>query len=143
MAYRSEQGRHARMFAFWSLALLCLFGASWLHSILSGYDSLMNNIKDWRIPIVGIDITGAFLISLGLLVVLVFVLNRYLERPKVADTLIDTEGELKKVTWPTLEDVINSSIVVIISVVILGFFLAGTDWVLHSLVDRLLYGGSA
>ncbi len=131
------------MFAFWSLALLSLFGASWLHSILSGYDSLMTNIQDWRIPIVGIDITGAFLISLTVLVVLVVALHRYLERPKTADMLIDTEAELKKVTWPTWDDVINSSIVVIVSVVILGFFLAGTDWLLHNLVDRLLYGGGA
>ena len=38
----------------------------------------------------------------------------------MADLLIDTES--KKVAWPTLQQVTNSSLVVIISVVLLGGF---------------------
>ena len=131
------------MFAFWSLTLLALFGCTWLHDVLAGYKSLSATLGGLRIPIVGIDVTGAFLIALGLFLVLVVIIHRTLDKPKYADVLIDTEAELKKVTWPTWEDVINSSIVVVVSVVILGFFLAGADWLLHRVMQVLILGGTA
>jgi preprotein translocase SecE subunit len=70
----------------------------------------------------------------------VFFLYRWLEKPVNADLLIDTESELRKVTWPTFKDVVNSSLVVIICVVFLMAFLAGTDWMIAR-VTRLLWFG--
>jgi len=46
------------------------------------------------------------------------------------DLLVETEGELQKVSWPTRQDLANSTSVVLVCVVIIGLFL----WV----VDRLL-----
>ena len=143
MGYRSDQGRHARMFAFWSLTLLCLFGCTWLHDILSGFDSMASTIGDIKIPIVGIELTGAFLSTLLLFAALTYAVHLYLSRPKVADMLIDTESELRKVTWPTFDDVVNSSFVVVVSVVLLGAFLAGADWILHRIAQILILGGTA
>ena len=140
-AYKPEQGRMARMAAFWSLALLLLFGCTFLHDTLAGYvDALQDPIGGLEIPIVSIGLTGAFLISALLFLGGILWLYSYMNRPKVADFLIEVETEMRKVTWPTLEQVINASIVVVITVAVLMGFLAGSDYVLGRLVERLIFG---
>ena len=44
-------------------------------------------------------------------------------------------GELRKVAWPTKSEVINSSIVVVIGVVVMGALIFGFDYVSLKLVD--------
>jgi len=51
---------------------------------------------------------------------------------KMGDVLIDTESEMRKVVWPTREEVQGSTIVVIATVVILGLAIFGMDWGLGS-----------
>jgi len=140
-SYKPDQGRMVRMACFWGLVMLLLFGCNFLHLQLSSYvDALEDPLGGLVIPIVSIPLSGAFLISA--LVFLGGSLWIYLwqQKPKSADFLIEVEGELRKVTWPTMQDVVNSSIVVIICVVILMGFLAGSDWFLGRLVTRLIYG---
>lgn len=140
-AYKPEQGRMARMAAFWSLALLLLFGCTFLHDTLAGYSAVLRGrIAGLAIPIVSIDVTGAFLISAVLFFGGILWLHTYMNRPKTADFLIDVETEMRKVTWPTLEQVINASIVVVITVALLMGFLAGSDYALGRLVERLIFG---
>ncbi|MCZ6596347.1 MAG: preprotein translocase subunit SecE, partial [Planctomycetota bacterium] len=98
-------------------------------------------IGDVVIPIVSIPLNGAFLVSLAIFAGGMIWLFRWLQSPKMADLLIDTESELRKVTWPTTQEVINSSMVVVACVVILMAFLAGTDLVLGQFVKRLILGG--
>ena len=139
--YKPDQGRMVRMAAFWSLALLTLFGCTSLHTLLSAeFEALREPLGGIVVPIVGIDLSGAFLISTGIFAAALWGLNRWQQKPKNADLLIDTEGELKKVTWPTLEEVINSSIVVIVFVVTLMAYLAGADWFLGRVFRRILLG---
>jgi preprotein translocase SecE subunit len=140
-SYKPDQGRMARMAVFWALAALGLFGCTSLHTLLSSsFDSLATPLGGIRIPIVGIDLSGSFLITAGLLGAIVYALHRWLQRPKSADLLIDTEAELKKVTWPSLEEVINSSVVVIVFVLVLMGYLAGTDYLLGNIFTRILLG---
>lgn len=140
-AYKPEQGRMVRMAAFWSCALLVLFGCTSLHTLLSAeFDALREPIGGIVVPVVGIDLSGAFLITTTVCAGALFALNRWQQKPKNADLLIETEAELKKVTWPTLEEVINSSIVVIVFVVTLMAYLAGTDWFLGRVFRRILLG---
>lgn len=140
-SYKPDQGRMVRMAVFWSSAALALFGCTSLHTLLaSSFSSLAAPIGGIRIPVFGVDLTPAFLITTGLLAVLAFVLYRWQQQPKTADLLIETEAELKKVTWPTLNEVINSSIVVIVFVLVLMGYLAGTDYLLGNLFTRILLG---
>ena len=55
--------------------------------------------------------------------------------------LIETESELRKVTWPTMPEAVRSSVVVIACVLFLMAFLASADWVLGRWAERLLLGG--
>lgn len=139
--YKPDQGRMARMATFWSLVLLWLFGCNFLHVQLStSFDSLRDPLGGFVIPIVAIAFSGSFAITGFLFLAGVLWLFRYLQRPHVADFLIEVEGELRKVTWPTMEEVVNASIVVVVCVVVLMGFLAGSDFVLGRIVERLIFG---
>ena len=43
----------------------------------------------------------------------------------------ELKAEFAKITWPTRKDVARQSVVVIISAVILGFIIAGVDFLLQ------------
>lgn len=132
----------ARMATFWSLVALLFYGCSSLQTELSSrVDALASPLGGASIPILGIDLTPAFLIAALVFGAGTFLIYRWQERPKTADLLIDTEQELKKVTWPSVQEVLNSSLVVIFCVVFLMVFLAGADWFLARIARRLLLGG--
>jgi preprotein translocase subunit SecE len=140
-AYKPDQGRMARMATFWSLVLLLLFGCSFLHETLTAYvPSLKQPLGGFVIPIVSVPFSGSFAISGLLFLGGLAWLYVWTQKPKVADFLIEVEAELKKVTWPTMQEVVNASIVVVICVAVLMGFLAGGDFVLGRLVERLIFG---
>ena len=144
MAYKQDQGRMARMATFWVLAILIFYGCYSLRIELAGRFDVSLGAKLWeggRIPILGVDVTGALLIAAVVFIAGMVLLYRWAEKPKIADALIETESELRKVTWPTLPEAVNSSVVVIITVLILMAILAGADWVLGKWVSRILTGG--
>ncbi|QDU68852.1 preprotein translocase subunit SecE [Engelhardtia mirabilis] len=142
--YKEDQGRLARMFAFWGLVFVILYGCTFLHSqLVQHVTSLRPAIADLVIPVVGIAVSGAFLISATAFVVLAVWLLRWQAKPAIADILIDTESELRKSTWPTFTNVVNSTIVVVSFVLVLMGFLALVDWFLTAFFARLLgLGGS-
>ena len=140
--YKEDQGRLARMAAFWSVTLLLIFGCTFLHDQLIQIDSMAEPIRGYRIPIISVDLSGSFLVSLAVFVVGLLVVLRWQQRPKIADLLIDTEAELKKVTWPTPSEVTNSSLVVIVSVLIIGAYLAFVDLFLARLMKVIIFGGA-
>ena len=49
--------------------------------------------------------------------------------------------EFRKVTWPSRQELINSTVVVIVVTVVLAFFLGGVDIVLARVVEWILSGG--
>ena len=142
--YKKDQGRMVRMGAFWGITLLLLYGCMFLHENLSGrLESMSVSLFEAFpvIPIVAVTVNGAFLISTAVFVVGVLLIHRWQQGPKVADLLIETEAELGKVSWPTLKEVVDSSLVVIVCVVFLMGYLAGTDIVLGRIFRRILFLG--
>jgi preprotein translocase SecE subunit len=146
MAYRKDQGRLARMTTFWSLAVLLAYGCIRMRSELTGQfpDSLGAAISDGLVlPLVNLPLSPALIASVLSLVAGLFLLNRALERPKNADLLIETESELRKVTWPTVDETVDGSVVVIVVVLFLMGFMAAADFVLGNLFARIITGGGA
>ncbi|MBL4575522.1 MAG: preprotein translocase subunit SecE [Opitutaceae bacterium] len=47
----------------------------------------------------------------------------------------ETVGELKKATWPTMVELRDSTIVVLVAIVILGVFIMITDFSLFQVVE--------
>ena len=50
------------------------------------------------------------------------------ERPSVRQYIGEVRSELRKVAWPTRDEVINYSIVVLITLVVVTTFIALLDW---------------
>ncbi|WP_419554770.1 preprotein translocase subunit SecE [Candidatus Poriferisodalis sp.] len=59
------------------------------------------------------------------------------ERSGPAQFVGEVRSELKKVIWPTRAEIVNYSIVVFITIVILTAIIAGLDWILGEGVLRL------
>jgi preprotein translocase SecE subunit len=139
-AYREDQGRHVRMLAFWSLIFFVGFGCRFLHDLLVQWPSLRAPLGGARIPVVAVDVTPAFLVSAALFCAGALVVHGWLRKPRIADLLIETEVELLKVTWPKGREVWNAAVVVMLSVVLLGLFLALADVFLFRLMRTVILG---
>jgi preprotein translocase subunit SecE len=50
----------------------------------------------------------------------------------------EVKSELKKVTWPSKQEVYNTTIVVILTTVFFGFYLYGLDLVMSQVFTRIL-----
>ena len=50
----------------------------------------------------------------------------------------EVTAEFRRVTWPSRADVTNSTVVVVVLVFILAFFLGGVDVGLSRIVERIL-----
>ena len=55
--------------------------------------------------------------------------------------LKEADIERRKVVWPTHQEAVQTSLMVIVVVIIISLFLAAVDWALGSLVRNLLGGG--
>ena len=96
----------------------------------------------FEIPGLGLDITPALLISLAVFVAAGFGIFLLLNRPTTADLLIDTEQEMKKVSWPTRQEAWNSSVIVIVTVAIFTVLLFVFDVVLNKILMLIFGSGS-
>ena len=134
------------MAAFWTLAALLFYGSTSLNDALSGYwpglaAPLLAGMP--TLPVLSIGLTPAFFVALLVFVGGMFLLYRWLEQPKSAELLIETEHELRKVTWPTLPEVVNSSLIVIFCVLFLMGFLAAADLFIARVTRVILFGRGA
>lgn len=138
MTTNQEQGRLARMFAFWSAVFLLIFGCHFIFQQLfvhvPGCQAPLGGVI---LPIINVKVNLAFLVGVSLFVIGFLWINRWQSRPQIAGFLADTESELRKVTWPTWGEVINSSTVVVVCVLILMGFLAVVDLLLARVFSRL------
>jgi preprotein translocase subunit SecE len=51
--------------------------------------------------------------------------------------------ELRKVVWPTWGELYRYTLVVIFTVIVLGIFIGGTDYLVGELARRAIYNGVA
>jgi len=51
--------------------------------------------------------------------------------------------ELRKVVWPTGGELYRYTLVVIFTVILLGAFIGGTDYLLGEVAKRVIYNGTA
>ena len=56
------------------------------------------------------------------------------ERTGPREFFAEVRGELRKVAWPTKQEVVNSTIIVLIAVVFMGTLIFGYDWASSKLV---------
>jgi preprotein translocase SecE subunit len=144
VSYRKDHGRYARLVAFVGLVLLVAYGCfhgGGLVTQLDGWLGEANTTYVDTFPLLG-TLKTSTLIALAVGSVSAFVIHRILNRPRVADALIDTEEEMHKVTWPTWPETWSGAMAVVGMVLVLFFFLTVVDVVLIEVIGRLWGGRS-
>jgi preprotein translocase subunit SecE len=53
---------------------------------------------------------------------------------KIRNYVDETQEELKKCSWPSREELKGSTVVVMVTIALLGLFTVGVDWILSSLM---------
>ena len=132
----------ARMAPYWSLAVLLAYGCVQMRAELTSWmpDSVGAALGGMTVPLVGLPLSPALILAAAPFVLGLLFLSGPMEKPTNADLLIETESELRKVTWPTLDETVDGSIVVMVVVIFLMGFMAGADYVLGEVFGRILTG---
>ncbi|MHC4135996.1 MAG: preprotein translocase subunit SecE, partial [Planctomycetota bacterium] len=85
------------------------------------------------LPLLGVPLSWKLLFCVALFLGLLWLIRRYLVRPQTVDTLIETELELKKVSWPTKDESMNATWVVVLVTVLMTVTLSVFDGLLGAL----------
>jgi len=118
--YKVTQGRYTRSLTFAGAMLVAVSGAY----VLSGKLYDVGPYMRYGIPSMVVVLIG--LVSFWMV-----------NRPRSADFLIATEGEMKKVAWSGKKEVIGSTKVVIVTTVMIALLLFGVD-ILFGALFRIL-----
>ena len=133
--YKKGQGSISRLLALVSSALLLVWGGYALWVKLQG--TSLVEVFSFEIPHVGLDINLALVVAAAVVILgfvgLVFVLNR----PRAVDLLVETESEMRKISWPSRQEAWNSSLVVVATVLVMMGLLFFYDVVLNRLLSFL------
>ena len=57
---------------------------------------------------------------------------------RIREFVQEVLAEFRKVTWPSRQELMNSTTIVIVVTVVLAFFLGGVDITLSKVVERIL-----
>ncbi|MFN0206443.1 MAG: preprotein translocase subunit SecE [Planctomycetota bacterium] len=142
--YKPDQGRYVRMATFWILTFLIGYGCYRLSETLA---DLRYGWAEWlrrpiinELPLVETSFIAASLVAFAVFLLSIAGLQIILNKQKIADSLIETEGELRKVTWPTFRDTMSASIVVLVCVLILFILLGVYDMAIGKSFDVIFFG---
>ena len=135
-AYKSGQGSLARLATWVGLMLVTFLGCVELYSWIQnpkgdgpvfGLDSELTR----NLPVLHVPFSWKFLLCLALFIGCVWLVRRILTRPATVDTLIEVEMEMKKVSWPTRDESINATWVVVLVTLLITFILFFFDLILR------------
>lgn len=133
--YKKGQGKIVRLSSGIALTLLALFGCISLYTFVPQF-----NIEEtpppptfWgttitQIPFFELTINYGLIVSISLFLILILLIYLLIiNKPSTADFMVETEIEMKKVSWPSKQEHTSSTIAVIISVFLIGVFLMVAD----------------
>jgi len=115
--YKSAQGRYVRVATAIAAALVALVVSYYAWGLLSRHLP-----DDFAYKVYVVYAAPAVLFA-----VLAAMTAYYLNKPKAADFLIATESEMKKVSWSNKAELVGSTIVVIVTVLLLALFIYLAD----------------
>lgn len=122
--YKKKQGKVCRMTTAVALLALLVAGVyQFYNSFLAGQGAFMV----YAVPFV-------------LLALSAWISYRVVNYARFADFLIQVEAEMRKVSWPGKEELLRSSIVVIVVMFLLTVLLFGYDIVLQFLFKWISFG---
>jgi preprotein translocase subunit SecE len=118
--YKPNQGKAMRQMTFAALVLMVAVACYQL----SGWLSTKNGNLQYPVP-------------LALLLIGGWICFRIVNYPRFADFLIAVQAEMNKVSWPSKQELIRSSIVVVVMIVLLAVVLFGFDMLWMALFQAI------
>jgi len=112
--YKSGQGYYTRVLTAVGVATLVIAGVAWLANEMEGITA---------IPTIYAQAIMAVVVITFFALLTFYLLNK----PNIADFMIATESEMKKVNWPTFREVVGSTVVVISGTLMIALLLFVVD----------------
>lgn len=116
------------LLAFGCASLAGAIGAGWWTG------NIIPTVPFFEFKIENGEVISFFIFLLGCLGIYTQVVNH----PDVSEFLIETERELRKVSWPEGGEFLNASIVVLITIILIAAFLGLADFVFVRLVNLII-----
>ncbi|HEC02134.1 MAG TPA: preprotein translocase subunit SecE [Phycisphaerales bacterium] len=127
--YKRGQGKYTRLCSAFAVAIIAGLGCMTLFRKLEAASwGLSNRATLWL----------ATMVPAGLFLLLAFLIFWLVNKPSIADFMIAAEGEMKKVSWSSRQEITVSTIIVIVVVVIMATLLGTTDFGFRLFFDWLI-----
>ena len=127
--YKRGQGKYTRLCSAFGAALMVGLGCLQLYKKLEAVGwGLSRRAALWI----------ATMVPAGLFVALGLLIFWLINKPSVADFMIASEGEMKKVSWSSRKEIAVSTFIVIVVVIIMGVILGFADLSFRMFFDWLL-----
>ena len=128
--YKPGQGRYVRLGTAGATGLVALVLAYYVYTLLAAH---LPGVKEFAYrPYVMYGVPAVLFAAVALVVA------KYLNDPRAADFLIATESEMKKVSWSSKAELIGSTMVVIVTVILLALFIYVADTTVVVTLERVL-----
>ncbi len=144
--YRRGIGVYARGAVAGLFGLVAIFASYSLYGALIDFPELFEGAK---VPLLGIRLTWGGVSSCSLFVLFgVFIclfttgfevgVRGFDNKSKRAvEFFIETQIELQKVSWPSRSELVGSTIVVVVCLVVLGLYVFCVDWVVSTFMKAI------
>ncbi len=121
--YKRGQGKYTRLCSAFAGAIIAGLGCLQLYKKLQATD---------------LGLWVETMVPTGLFVVFALLISWLTNKPSVADFMIAAEGEMKKVSWSSKQEIAVSTFIVIVVVIIMAVLLGTTDIGFNSFFTWLL-----
>ena len=128
--YKKGQGYYTRLGTSLGIGLIAVLGCATLYQALEGITTgevITPDVKVWiraGVPAV-------------LFLVFAWIVFKIVNTPRLADFMIATEGEMKKVSWSTKKEIATSTKVVLFTVLLLAVLLGVVDFAFAKLFETI------
>jgi len=110
--YKRGQGKYTRLCSAFGIAIIVGLGCLQLYKKMQAGD---------------LGLWVETMVPAGLFVILALLIFWLVNKPSLANFLIAAEGEMKKVSWSSRQEIAVSTLIVIVVVIVMAILLGTTD----------------
>ena len=121
--YKRGQGKYTRLCSAFAAGIIAGLGCLQLYNRLQATD---------------LGLWVETMVPAGLFVVLALLISWLMNKPSVADFMVAAEGEMKKVSWSSRQEIAVSTFIVIVVVVLMAVLLGAADITFNTFFTWLL-----
>ena len=137
---RPGLGRWVRLSALAGVAVMAAFGAASFYQLPSSGSVWWQLIAQTTVLGLPLPLRPILFPAIGIFGTVLLIAYALQNKEAWADFLIETEGEIKKVSWPARKDYLGSAFVVIVVIAVVSVFLWAADEGLSRVMQKLKIG---